>query len=226
MQSSKRSEVKTLNADKVHEKTNPLPIGFHMKNENISDNATCAGLLRYALAIPFIFLALAAGCRDDKPAVGDNTLAFRSEMQSKLNIYTIGLVDPMAKNNRKKIKAVLEKIHSVSTPHESDGGFSLSVLDNHGVTVASKAGSETAGTQNYGNYHVVARVIQKRKPFQSTLYLQGGRKIYIICSPLIKGEKVVGVLIIGIDPAQMTRLGISENEFMSLKFTARNGGRP
>jgi len=196
-----------------------------MSNENTSNIATFAGLLRYALVFPLIFLAIAAGCRAEKSSVGDNALAFRNEMQSKLNIYSIGLAEPVAKKNRKKIKAVLEKIHSVSTPHESAGDFSLSVLDNHGVTVATKAGSETSGTQNYGNYDIVARVIQKRKPFQSTLYLQGGRKICIICSPLIKDEKVVGVLIIGIDSAQMKLLGISEKEFMSLDFTARDGGR-
>lgn len=195
-----------------------------MNNEKTSNKSSFAGLLRNALAISCIFLAVAAGCTGDKPAAGNGAVAFRNEMQQKLTVYSIGLAEPTAKKNRVKIKAALEKIHSVSTPRGIDANISLAVLDNHGVTVATSARSKLSGTQNYGKYHIVSTVLQKRKPFQSALYLQGGRKLYIICSPLIKGEKVFGILLIGIEPETIKQAGVSEKEFMSLDFNARDGG--
>jgi hypothetical protein len=198
---------------------------FHMNKENIRDQITLTSFLIRAVAVPLLFLAIASGCRPDKPAVGDAALAFRTEMQGKLNMYSIALTESMAQNNRKKVNSILHKIYAVSTPRVSDRNLSLAVLDKHGVTVATKAGTENTGAQNYGNYQIVSRVLHKHKPFQSSLYLQGGRKVYIICSPLLKGDKVVGVLIIGIDSDQLMKSGISEKEFLSLTFNARAGGR-
>jgi hypothetical protein len=178
------------------------------------------------VALPLAMLATVSGCRPDSAPVSSTALEFRSEIQSKLTMYSAALAESMAKNDRRRTRSVLQRIHAVSTPLKNDLDISMYVLDKHGVTVAARAGASAAGAGNYGNYQIVSKVIQKRKPLQSALYLQGGEKVYIICTPLLNGEKVVGVLILGIGADQLKRSGISEKEFMSLTFSARPGDRP
>lgn len=182
------------------------------------------GLVRgTALPVAILILVAASGCRPETSAVGDTSLAFRKRMQTHLTLYSIALSDPVAKHDRDKVKSVLQRIYTVSTPPGSEPYISLAVLDQHGVTVATISGAETGGARNYGKYQIVSRVLHKRKPMQSALYLQGGKKMYITCAPLLKGDKVVGVLIMGIDAEHLRRSGISEREFMSFSFSAPNG---
>lgn len=187
------------------------------------------GLLRAivrGVALSLAVLTASSGCSREPAQVGNAALEFREEIQTKLTMYSAALAEALANHDRKRVNSVLQRLYTVSTPLADDLPFFLSVLDNHGVTVATWAGAAVDRTRNYGRYHIVSRVIQKQKPFQSTLYLQGGSKVHIVCSPLLKREKVAGVLIIGISDEQLRRAGISEKEFMSLAFSARAGDRP
>lgn len=187
------------------------------------------GLLRATargVALSLAVLAASAGCSPKPATVGNAAQEFRQEIQTKLTMYSAVLAEALANHDRERINAVLHRLHTVSNPLTDELPFFLSMLDNHGVTVATWAGAAVDRTRNYGRYHIVSRVIQKQRPFQSALYLQGGSKVYIVCSPLLKREKVVGVLIIGISDEQLRQEGISEKEFMSLAFTARTGDRP
>jgi hypothetical protein len=97
---------------------------------------------------------------------------------------------------------------------------SIAVLDKHGVTLASLMRTSLSGTQNYGNYHVVEKVLHKRKILQSSLYLQDGKRMYIVCAPILRSGRVVGALIIGFDSEQLKESGISEADFMSMDFAS------
>jgi sensor domain CHASE-containing protein len=83
-----------------------------------------------------------------------------------------------------------------------------------------------SGNQNYGNYQVVSNVLQKKRIFTSSLYLQGGGKFFIICVPLLNSEKLAGVIVIGIDSEFMDKSGITESQFMSLNFNHVSYGTP
>jgi len=197
-----------------------------MMKETLRNVSRMLRKITYGAMFPLVILTVASGCSPEPESVGNAALEFREKMQTRLNMYSAALAEALANHQRKQVTSVLQRLHTVSTPLEADLPSFLSVLDNHGVTVANWAGAAVDRTRNYGRYHIVSRVIEKKKPLQSALYLQEGNKVYIICSPLLKREKVVGVLIIGISDEQLKLAGISEKEFMSLSFSAGAEGRP
>ena len=171
-----------------------------------------------------LFLAaLSAGCNTDKPALGKAALSLRDALQAKLNLYSAGIAEPMSQRDAKRVKAALERLFSEADGTANIPNFSVAILDNHGTTVARTARSELSAVQNYGNYQVVSRVIQKRKTSQSILYLHGSKKVLIVCAPLLHREKLAGILIISIDDDQLHQAGITDAEFMSLTFTPHPG---
>jgi hypothetical protein len=168
-------------------------------------------------------LTLSSGCNPDKPALGKAALSLRDALQAKLNLYSAGLAEPMSQRDTKRVNGTLERLFSEAEGPANIPNFSVTILDNHGTTVARTAQSEFSAVQNYGNYQVVSRVIQKRKTSQSILYLHGSKKVFIVCAPLIHREKLAGILIISIDDDQLHQAGITDAEFMSLTFTPHPG---
>lgn len=171
-----------------------------------------------------LFLAaLTAGCHSDKPALGKAALSLQDGLQAKLNVYSAALAESMSKGKTKRVKAALEKLLPETAGPANIPKFSVAVLDNNGATVTAMARTELSAIQSYGHYQAVSRVMQKRKTIQSSLYLQGGEKVFIVCAPLLHREKLVGILILGIDDDTIHEAGVTDAEFMSLTFTPHPG---
>jgi hypothetical protein len=168
-------------------------------------------------------LTLSPGCNPDKPALGKAALSLRDALQAKLNLYSAGLAEPMSQRDTKRVNGALERLFSEADVTASIPNFSVTILDNHGTTMARTARSELSAVQNYGNYQVVSRLIQKRKTSQSILYLHGSEKVFIVCAPLLHREKLAGILVISIDDDQLHQAGITDAEFMALTFTPHPG---
>lgn len=171
-----------------------------------------------AIAILFLVVTL-AGCDQNKPRIGTAANAFREAIQETIDRHCPDLARKVARGDRKGIEATLATLYE-STGHANNSPYGfLAVLDNNGVTITAKSRQEATGTQNYGNYQIVSRVLHKKNVLQSTLYLQGGKKVFIIGVPLPGKNKVAGVLILGIDPEYLQCLSITEQEFMALTFS-------
>lgn len=59
------------------------------------------------VALPLAMLATVSGCRPDSAPVSSTALEFRSEIQSKLTMYSAALAESMAKNDRRRTRSVL-----------------------------------------------------------------------------------------------------------------------
>jgi hypothetical protein len=174
------------------------------------------------LAVLLLLTAISPGCRSDQPALGKAALTLQDDLQATLDLFSAGLAEPMSIGDKIRVKAAMEKLSSkADAPAKIP--ISIAVLNNHGATVATAARSELSATQNYGNYHAVSRVVQKRKVIQSSLYLQGGEQIFIVCAPLLYRQNLVGILIIGIDDDLLHQAGITDAEFMSLPLSPHPG---
>jgi len=171
-------------------------------------------------------LACGAGCQPDKVPPSPEALALRNRIQSNLDPILPELSANFQRKKRKQVKAILDKLYADLNESDDKSPFFLALLDSHGVTITSRTKTLLSGSQNYGNYHVIANVIQKRKTITSSLYLQGGAKVYIICVPLINKTKLAGVIILGIDSEYLRQTGISESQFMSLDFNSQTNVTP
>lgn len=170
--------------------------------------------------------AIGAGCQPDRVSPGPEALALRDRIQSNLDPILPELSANFQQKKRKQVKAILDTLYASLNQSDEKSPFFLALLDSHGVTITSRTKTLLSGSQNYGNYHVIAKVIQKRKTITSSLYLQGGAKVYIICVPLMNKTKLAGVIILGIDSEYLRKSGISEQQFMTLDFNSPSDGTP
>lgn len=171
-------------------------------------------------------LAIGSGCQPDSAPPNPEALAFRNQIQSNLDPIIPELSVNFQRKKRRQVKAILDKLYADLNESDDKSPFFLALLDSHGVTITSRTKTLLSGSQNYGNYHVIATVLQKRKTFTSSLYLQGGAKVYIICVPLMNKTKLAGVIILGIDSEYLRQTGITEAQFMSLDFNSHTDGTP
>lgn len=162
------------------------------------------------------------GCSPDKPALGKSALSLRDGLQETLNLFSAGLAEPISKRDKKRVKAALDTLASKAAA-PANIPVSIAVLDTRGATVATAARTELSATQNYGHYTAVAQVAQKKKVILSSLYLQSGDMIFIVCAPLLYRQKLAGILIIGIDDDLLHQSGVTDAEFLSLSLAPHPG---
>jgi len=182
--------------------------------------------LIHAITLLAFILAFASGCRPSEPSLSPAALSLKTRVQTSLDLYIPELAENLHKKRRKKIKTILDSFYAQLNGPGASCPFSLALLDSHGVNITSRTTESFSGNQNYGNYKVVARVLQKKRSFSSSLYLQGGGKVYIICVPLIDDKKLKGVIVIGIDSEFMRQSGITESQFMSMDFNSQATSTP
>ncbi|HOP40008.1 MAG TPA: hypothetical protein PLI53_03095 [Geobacteraceae bacterium] len=195
-----------------------------MKNENNPKISLRIRPLLYSVAAVLAVLVLFGGCRPAEKPPGPAALSFKMRILANLDLFSPTLSKNIRKHNRSALLSTLDKFHGQLNVSEEGQHFFLAILDNHGVTIASRAQTAVNGAQNYGNYRIVSTVLQKKRISQSSLYLQGGGKVYIICAPLLDDANLSGVVIIGIDSDYLSKSGISERDFMSLDFRSRDNG--
>jgi len=197
-----------------------------MRNESAPKSPLRIIPLIHAITLLAFILAFASGCRPSEPSLSPAALSLKTQVQTSLDLYIPELAENLHKKRRKKIKTILDNFYAQLNGPAAGCPFSLVLLDSHGVNITSRTTESFSGNQNYGNYKVVANVLQKKRTFSSSLYLQGGGKVYIICVPLIDDKKLKGVIVIGIDSEFMRQSGITESQFMSMDFNSQTNGTP
>jgi hypothetical protein len=181
---------------------------------------TCLHLC--ALLVPALLTLSGCETKTESSRTAGNSL--RNEITTVTTPLIENLIEPLAKRDRKGTRAVLRRAVSEIKEHPNFKSFSFAVLENHGITVAGRSEAETSGIQNYGNYKIVSRVLESKTTQQSTLYLQNGDKLFIICIPLKKESRLVGVLIVGMGSDKLRKSGVSEEEFQAIDFSPETGG--
>jgi len=171
---------------------------------------------------PFLLMAVmmlfSSACHSERPAFGKTAIDLHIELQTMIDSYSAALAQPMSKGDKERIGVALEKLHAPGEKKPVIDNYSITVLDSHGAMVAATAQRGLPPLRNYGNYQAVSLVAHKHKTVTSSLYLQGGDKLLIVCSPLLHRNRLAGILIIGIDADQLHQAGVSDNEFMSFTF--------
>jgi len=180
--------------------------------------------LIHTITLLAIILAFASGCRPSAPSPSPAALSLKTRIQANLDLFIPELSESLLNKKSKKTKTILDIFYSEFNGPGGSSPFSLALLDGHGVTITSRTQNSLSGSQNYGNYQVVSNVLQKKRAYTSSLYLQGGGKVHIICVPLLSGEELTGVIFIGIDSEYMRQTGITESQFRSLDFNSKSNG--
>jgi hypothetical protein len=160
---------------------------------------------------------LLCGCQAKESPLSPAAATFKKEVKSCLDSLTSPLVDPVFKKNVAGIAATLAKIEPQAVKLCRMCPFQIGVLDQNGQTLAVHP--PTGRSNNFSSYELVIKAIKSKKSQHQRLFLQDGSALYLICAPLIREDRVIGLVAIAIssDEAEK-RWGLTAKEFLALDF--------
>ena len=158
-------------------------------------------------------LALIASCAPSTP--GPPGEAFRKEVLAARESLAPSLMDAVASRDPRSVRKILEQ--QCALPREAGRPFicGITVLDHHGITLASATPGEPVKRLNYSRYEVVMKALNERKIIKARLYLQDRTTLYVVVIPLVRQGEALGLLVLAFDAADLRdRFGLTEEEFL------------
>jgi C4-dicarboxylate-specific signal transduction histidine kinase len=170
----------------------------------------------------WIILGLAVllvwGCQAKPLSTGAAT--FKQEIMHCLADLETALKEPVARKDKVAINAALEEVESPALKLCRMCPFQIGILDRYGQALATYP-PRPGGTQgkNYSSYFLVSKALKSKKIQQQRFYLQNGTQLYIICAPLLKHDKIIGLVALAVNSADAAkRWGVTDKEFLALDF--------
>jgi hypothetical protein len=189
-----------------------------MKPSFIMSKFKSRGLLWLALVVAATHLF---GCQAKPPPLSPAAASFKHEIKSCITNLSAALMEPVAKKDVAAINAALEKVESPAVKLCRLCPFQVGVLNSVGEALAIYPPRSGNGTKNYSNYDLITKVISSKKIQQQRFFLQNGSELYIICAPLVRENKVIGLIAIAINSKEAEkRWGFQGKEFQGLNFNS------
>jgi hypothetical protein len=168
-----------------------------------------------------VAVTLLSGCQAKPPPLSPAAASFKHEIKTCLTSLSAGLMEPVAKKDVAAINAVLEKVESPAVKLCRLCPFQVGVLSPLGEALAIYPPRSGNGTKNYSNYDLITKAIHSKKIQQQKFFLQNGSELYIICAPLVRENKVIGLIVIAINSKEAEkRWGFQAKEFQGLDFNS------
>jgi hypothetical protein len=174
---------------------------------------------RLWLILLTVVVLLFCGCQAREAPMSPGAATFKQELKSCFDNLAVALMEPVAKKDLAGIRAALEKVESPAAKLCRLCPFELGVTDQSGETLAVYPPKGDGKGKNYSNYELVIKAISSKKIQQQQFFLQDGAKLYLVCTPLIRENKLIGLVAIAISSEDAEkRWGLTEKEFMALDF--------
>ena len=161
------------------------------------------------------------GCQAREAPLSPGAAAFKHEIKSCLTNLSASLMEPVAKRDLAGIRAALEKVESPAVKLCRLCPFEIGVTDPSGETLAVYPVKGDGKGKNYSNYELVIKAIKSKKVQQQQFFLQDGSALYLICAPLLREDKLIGLVAIAISSVEAAkRWGLTEKEFLAIDFNS------
>ncbi|MHB9074840.1 MAG: hypothetical protein ACYC6G_15100 [Desulfobaccales bacterium] len=176
-------------------------------------------------ALLWLALVVAAtlllGCQTKPPPLSPAAASFKHEIKSCLTNLSAALMEPVAKKDVPAISAALAKVESPAVKLCRLCPFQVGVLNPSGEALALYPPRSLNGTKNFSNYDLVTKAIRSKKIQQQRFFLQNGSELYIICAPLVREDKVIGLIAVAVNSKDAeNRWNFKEKEFLGLDFNS------
>jgi adenine-specific DNA glycosylase len=159
------------------------------------------------------------GCQAREAPLSPGAATFKQEIKSCLTNLSATLMEPVAKQDLAGIRAALEKAESPAVKLCRLCPFEIGVTDASGETLAAYPVKGDGKGKNYSQYDLVIKTINSKKIQQQRFFLPDGSELYLVCAPLIRQDKLIGLVAIAISSEEASkRWGLTEKEFLALDF--------
>jgi len=159
------------------------------------------------------------GCQAKEPPLSPAAATFKRDLKGSLAELAQRLGEPVKSGDVQAIQQVLQAHTPESLKMCRLCPFAVAVLDLDGATMAVYPPQEHS--KNYSQYQVVAKALREGRTGQAKLFLPDGAQLYVICTPLLEGERNHGVLVFMARAVEVqARYGISDEEFLAVDFNS------
>jgi hypothetical protein len=159
------------------------------------------------------------GCQAREAPLSPGAASFKHEIKTCLTNISDSLMEPVAKKDVAGIRAALEKVESPAVKLCRLCPFELGVTDPSGETLAIYPVKGDGKGKDYSKYDLVIKAIKSKKIQQQRFFLQDGSDLYLVCAPLIREDKLLGLVAIAISSEDAAkRWGLTEKEFLAIDF--------
>jgi len=159
------------------------------------------------------------GCQAREAPLSPGAATFKQELKSCLDSLSANLMEPVARKDVAGITAALQNVESPAVKLCRLCPFELGVLNPVGETLAQYPVKGDGKTKDFSSYELVKKAISSKKVQQQGLFLPDSSKLYLICAPLIREDKLVGLVAIAISSKDAEqRWGLTEKEFLGMDF--------
>jgi hypothetical protein len=175
--------------------------------------------LKAAAAVAGLVLlaAVFSGCALPESGQSAAVLSFKKEVEETREALLPSLIDAVANRDPRAVRLILDRQCALAGEKGRPFTCGITVLDLHGITLASVTPGETIKRLNYSRYEVVMQALKDKKIVTAKLYLQDGNALYVVGIPLAGSGKAQGLLVLTFDAGELkNRVGITEQEFLQV----------
>lgn len=162
-----------------------------------------------------VCLALLASCAPSAP--GPAAESFKREVQATKEYLAPSLMDAVSHREPGSAKGILERQCTLAREGGRPFTCGITVLDPHGIALASATPGELIKRLDYSRYEIVMKALKERKIVKAKLYLQDHTTLYVVGIPLVRQGEALGLLVLAFDASDLRdRFGLTEEEFLKL----------
>ena len=173
---------------------------------------------RLWVVLLILLLGFSYGCQTKEPPLSPAAARFKQEVKECIGLVVKPLIGPLSKRDAAGIHTALKKTEPENLKLCVRCPFRMGVMDMYGNSLALYPPRKNT-TLDFYRYEVVQQALRDHKIGQQRLYLQDGSRLYVICVPILKNDKVLGLLAIALSAADAkNKWGLTEKEFMAIDF--------
>jgi hypothetical protein len=170
------------------------------------------------LAVVALLLAFAWGCQSQEPPLRPGAAEFKKEVLACITKLKTDLVAPLEKRDIPALNDTLKEVEPQAVKLCRMCPFRIGVLNHEGYTLTVYPPKKDV-IANFSNYEVVIQTLKSHRISTQRLFLQNGSQVYIICAPILKGDRVLGILALAVsDQDAKQRWDMTADEFLAIDF--------
>jgi len=157
------------------------------------------------------------GCGGKEPPLSKEAQTLKKELLGEIDKLTAALVEPVGKQDWETVKPILQTSYEEMEKRGKIVPAKVVAMDQNGIIQANYPHRDISDFDFY-NYGPAKIVYIKKMKAQAMLYF-GKTKIYILMSPLLKRDQVIGAVAMSfLEEELQNKWKVSEKEFLSIDF--------
>jgi hypothetical protein len=170
-----------------------------------------------ATAALVVLNAFFSACSSPESDPSGAVLSFKKEVKETTDALIPSLMEPVASRDPRAVKLILDRQCVLASDKGRPFACGITVLDLHGITLASVTPGDTIRRLNYSRYETVTQALKARKIVTAKLYLQDGTTLFAVGIPLERTGEAQGLLVLTFNARELeNRIGITEKEFLTV----------